>query len=201
MPVKNIRLLISGGPGSGCTATAEGVSEKLGIPLFDSDSFFHKPSEPPFQEQYSPVERRLMLETALSPQTNWVVSGSVATWELDSIEPTHGVLLNISREVRLQRLAERQRTQFGNRVEQGGDMHDEHQAFMDWAAGYESREERGRNLSTDRKFLVTQCDHFMSIDQVAGIDAIVERTCSFVTDKDRRRQKSEAGADNNSGKR
>lgn len=185
MTSENIRLLISGGPGAGCTSTAEKVSEKVGIPVFDSDSFFHKPSDPPFQKQNSPQGRRVMLETALSRQANWIVSGSVSTWELNSFDPTHGFLLNISTQVRLDRLAERQRNRFGDRIQPRGDMHEEHQVFMDWAAGYEERSGRSRNLSTDEEFLVTHCDHFMSIDQVAGIDAIVERVVRFLSNKNR----------------
>jgi len=104
-----IRLLISGGPGSGCTSTARALGGRLGVVVFDSDSYFHKPTEPPFQEQYTPEERRERLSTALSAQAGWILSGSVATWEVPQLQPTHGVFLNIPKEVRMSRLAARQR--------------------------------------------------------------------------------------------
>jgi adenylate kinase family enzyme len=176
-----MRLLITGGPGSGCTTTAEKISQELGVPVFDSDSFFHKPSDPPFQESYSPEERRLMLDSALSKKPSWIVSGSVATWGLSSFKPAHGVLLNVPKTVRLQRLVQRQRDQFGPRIEVGGDMHDEHEAFIEWAADYEERSGIGRNLATDREFLLHQCDRFMNIDQMADIDAIAGKIMRFLS--------------------
>lgn len=175
-----MRLLISGGPGSGCTSTAEKISEKMGIPLFDSDSFFHIPSDPPFKKQYSPEERRAMLGSALSRESSWIVSGSVATWGLISFRPTHGVLLNVPALIRLSRLERRQRDRFGRRIDIGGDMHDEHEAFVGWAAAYEERHGIGRNLSTDREFILNHCDRFMSIDTMADINAIVTEIVGFL---------------------
>jgi adenylate kinase family enzyme len=176
-----MRVLISGGPGSGCTSTAERIGKELSIPVFDSDSFFHKPSEPPFQEQYSPEETREMLGSALSKVSSWIVSGSVATWGLNAFKPTHGVLLNVRKAVRLQRLVKRQRDQFGPRIDVGGDMHEEHEAFIEWAAGYEERPGIGRNLATDREFLLNHSNQFMSIDKVADMDVIVGEIVSFLS--------------------
>lgn len=184
-PNEMMRLLISGGPGSGCTSTAGRVSREMGIPLFDSDSFFHKPGDPPFQEQYSPEERRQRLGSALSKESTWIVSGSVATWGLSLFKPTHGVWLNVPKRVRLQRLVKRQRNQFGPGIEIGGDMHDEHEAFIDWAAAYEERSGTGRNLETDRGFLLAQCGRFMSIDQIADIDTIAEEVINFLSNTTR----------------
>jgi adenylate kinase family enzyme len=178
-----MRLLISGGPGSGCTSTAEEVGKRLGIPVFDSDSYFHKVSDPPFQEQYSPGERKIMLERALSEESRWIVCWSVATWGLSQFDPTHGVLLDIPSDVRLGRLMERQRTQFGDRIDSGGDMKSQNDSFMDWAAGYEERSGSGRNLSTDREFLVTQCDTLMHIGDAAEIEEVVEQIETFLKNK------------------
>ena len=152
-----MRLLISGGPGSGCTSTAHAVGQRLGLPVFDSDSYFHKPTDPPFQEQYSPEERRTLLASDLSAQPNLILSGSVATWGLDALAPTHGVFLSVSKTTRLQRLLKRQRCQFGRRIDAGGDMAEEHEAFMLWSAGYEEGSGIGRNIQMDRAFLQSHC--------------------------------------------
>lgn len=175
-----MRLLISGGPGSGCTATAAEISEHLGVAAFDSDAFFHKPSNPPFLEQRSAEERRVLLSDALSNKSRWIVSGSVATWGLRSFTPTHGVLLAVPPAVRLQRLVQRQRLQFGARIDEGGDMRQEHEAFIDWAAGYEQRLGAGRNLATDREFLGSTCTRVMIVDEVAPLQRIVAKILSFL---------------------
>jgi len=176
-----VRLLISGGPGSGCTSTARAIDILLELPAFDSDSYFHKPTDPPFQEQYSPQERRALLGSALGAQASWILSGSVATWGLDSLKPTHGVFLAIPKEVRLARLTKRQREQFGARVDPGGDMEQEHISFMEWAAGYEEGAGLGRNRRTDRAFLEAHCAHFLVVAEDAPMDEIVAKIVGFLS--------------------
>jgi adenylate kinase family enzyme len=177
---EEMRLLISGGPGSGCTSTAKAIGERLGVPVFDSDSYFHKPTDPPFQEQYTLEERRSFLGAALSGKSSWIVSGSIATWGLDPLHPTHGVFLRIPREVRLNRLLNRQRNQFGSRIEAGGDMEEEHRLFMEWASGYEERIGPGRNLETDRTFLQANCDRFLEFIEGQAMEEIVAKILGFI---------------------
>ena len=106
-------VLISGGPGSGCTSTAKLLGDRLGIPVLDSDSFFHKPTNPPFQEQYSPVERRRLLSEALAQSSDWILSGSIATWDVDLPTIHFGVCMDIPKKVRMRRLELRERDRFG----------------------------------------------------------------------------------------
>lgn len=180
---KTIRLLISGGPGSGCTSTARELGRRLGLPVFDSDSYFHKPTDPPFQEQYTPEERRGLLDSALGAQASWILSGSVATWELKALEPTHGVFLDVPRDARLGRLAKRQREQFGTRIDAGGDMEREHEDFMAWAAEYGERIDRGRNRQTDRAFLEAWCARFLEVTVDAPLEGVVARIAAFLGDE------------------
>jgi adenylate kinase family enzyme len=178
-----MRILISGGPGSGCTSTAQTLGKRLGLPVLDSDSYFHKPTDPPFQEQYTPEERRALLGAALEAESEWILSGSVATWGLDPLEPTHGVFLDTPKEVRLHRLMNRQRNQFGPRIDPGGDMEEEHESFMEWAAGYEDRSGTGRNSATDRAFLDTRCGHVLVITEDQTMEEIVSRILSFLSQR------------------
>lgn len=177
-----MRILNSGGPGSGsgCTSTAHLLGKQLALPVFDSDSYFHKPTDPPFQEQYTPEERRELLSSALKSQPDWILSGSVATWGLAPVEPTHGIFLAIPKEVRLGRLALRQRHQFGPRIDPGGDMQAEHESFMDWAAGYEDRMETARNSTTDRLFLESQCTHLLAIAENQAMEELLPQIIGFL---------------------
>lgn len=177
-----LRLLISGGPGSGCTTTAIALGRLLGAPVVDSDAYFHKPTDPPFQVQYTLEERRDLLRPVLDPEGNWILSGSVATWGLHPLAATHGVFLKVPKEVRLRRLLDRQREQFGARIEPGGDLQEEHEAFLGWAAGYDEREGAGRNLTTDRAFLTAQCARFVEVEGEATVNEIVARLEEFVGD-------------------
>ena len=173
------RILISGGPGSGCTSTALALSRILGIPAFDSDFFFHKPTEPPFQEQFSPEERRLRLAAVLTVEESWILSGSVATWAVPDLDPTHGVFLDVPTAERLARLEKRQRDNFGSRIDSGGDLEEEHQAFLQWAATYEDRE-TGRSRKTDLAFLNEQCPGVFVLSGVLAFEDAVSRISGFL---------------------
>lgn len=175
-----IRLLISGGPGSGCTTIAWALGGLLDVPVVDSDAYFHKPTDPPFQEQYTPDERRALLRPVLDPEGSWILSGSVAIWGLHEFKATHGVFLSTRKDVRLQRLLERQRAQFGARIESGGDLKTEHDDFIEWAAGYEEREGEGRNLKTDRAFLERQCGRFVELEGEGTMDEVLTRIGELV---------------------
>jgi adenylate kinase family enzyme len=175
-----MRILISGGPGSGCTSTAQTLGKRLGLPVLDSDSYFHKPTDPPFQEQYTPEERRVRLGGDLKATPEWILSGSVATWGIAFLEQSHGVFLDTPKDVRLHRLMNRQRSQFGARIEPGGDMQEEHESFMEWAAGYEDRSGPGRNHATDRAFLETNCGHLLVLKEDQAMEEIVSRIISFL---------------------
>lgn len=174
-----LRLLISGGPGSGCTTTAAAVSAVAGLPWFDSDDFFHQPTDPPYQVQRSPEERRLLLLETLGPLNSWILSGSVATWGVDGLGITHAVLLDIGREERIRRLLKRERERFGDKIAAGGAMHREHLDFMEWAAGYESRTGTGRNLSTDRGFVAACCPDSIEISGTLAFDDACGQVLGF----------------------
>lgn len=179
---KKMRILISGGPGSGCTSTSLALGVALKLSVFDSDSYFHKLTNPLFQEQHSPNDRRELVISALSGNESWILSGSVATWGLCDLFPTHGVFLGIPPEERLRRAEQRQRAQYGSRIDYGGDMAEEHKSFSDWASGYESRTGIGRNAATDLSFLESRCDHCLVITESSPIQQVVTEIVAFLTE-------------------
>ena len=177
-----MRVLISGGPGSGCTSTAKLLGDKLGLQVLDSDTFFHKPTDPPFQEQYSPAERKQLLEDALDRSPNWILSGSIAMWDADLPTIQLGVFMDTPKEVRLRRLELRERERFGDRIDPGGDLHTENRLFMEWASAYEDRSGRSRNRSADRDFVIDQCDDFVEIRSSKSLDEITSEIGNLLSD-------------------
>ena len=175
-----MRILISGGPGAGCTSTANLIGAELGLPVFDSDAFFHKPTDPPFQEQYAPDERRQLIAAALDATSDWILSGSIATWGVDLPTTHFGVFLDPPKDERLRRLDLRERERFGSRIDLGGDLHSENTKFMEWASGYEDRSGRGRNRSTDKAFLVEQCEYFVEISQSKSLHDVALEIRGFL---------------------
>ncbi len=173
------RILISGGPGSGCTTTAAALAALLGIPAFDSDTFYHQPTDPPFQEPYSPDQRRSLIAEALSSAEYWILGGSVATWEVPDLDPTHGIYLDIPRDERLARLERRQRDTFGPRIHAGGDLETEHREFLLWAATYELAES-SRCRRIDREFVEARCPDVLIVSGLVELEEVVARIVAFI---------------------
>jgi hypothetical protein len=84
---------------------------------------------------------------------NWVLSGSIVGWG-DAMIPTFNlvVFLYVPGEVRLARLRAREQERFGSAVEPNGSMYEQHQAFLQSAAGYDTSTS-GRTLETDATWL------------------------------------------------
>lgn len=173
------RLLIIGGPGSGCTSTARALGGILGLAVLDSDDFFHKPTDPPFQEPYSPEERRDRLSSALASHPAWILAGSIATWELPGFRASHGILLDVPASERQARLLKRQQSTFGSRIERGGDLEEEHRAFIEWAAAYDLRQ-TGRCAVVDRRFLETNASHVLILEGTREFDEVVRILLEFL---------------------
>ncbi|WP_123725210.1 AAA family ATPase [Pseudomonas protegens] len=139
------RIYLIGASGSGVSTLGAALARHLQLPRVDVDEHYWYPSDPPFL-QARPVEQRLVrLHAALGEQP-WVVSGSMDGWGDAIIAKADWVLyLDTPTELRLQRIATRERQRFGSRILPGGDMHHQHLAFLEWAAAYDSGARAGRS--------------------------------------------------------
>ena len=68
-----------------------------------------------------------------------VISGSLVDWG-DELIPlfTLAVRVETDTAVRIERLKKRERERFGNRIDTGGDMFENHREFIEWAASCDS---------------------------------------------------------------
>ena len=122
------RINIVGAPGSGSTTLGRALSAKLGFSFVDADSFYWKPTTPPFKEKNDPDARLTMLLGELGASHASIVSGSVCGWGAqleDSFDLV--IFLSLPTELRLQRIEAREISLFG-----GADP-----VFLAWAAQYE----------------------------------------------------------------
>jgi len=68
------RIKIIGASGVGKTTLGDALASRLGIRHFDSDAYYHFPTDPPYRLQRDPVERCALLERDLSACENWIPS-------------------------------------------------------------------------------------------------------------------------------
>jgi adenylate kinase family enzyme len=148
------RIHIFGAAGCGSSTLGWALAQRLGCQHLDSDDFHWLPTMPPFQKKRPTPERVRLLSEAITSSQQWVLSGSIAGWGDTLISRFDLVVfLYVPTEVRLARLQRRERARFGSALDPGGSMHDQHQAFLRWAAGYDPGLSGGRTLRADAAWL------------------------------------------------
>jgi hypothetical protein len=89
------------------------------------------------------------------------------------------VFLYVPTEVRLARLRRRERDRFGEALDPGGSMHDQHEAFVAHAAGYDCGLSGTRTLHTDKAWLAYLRCPVLSIVGECGTGDQIRRVFSF----------------------
>jgi adenylate kinase family enzyme len=132
------RIHILGASGSGTTTLGRDLANHLHTPHFDTDDYFWLPTDPPFTKTRHTTLRQQRLLTDLQAHGTWVLSGSLCGWGDGAIPLFELVIfLWIPATTRMQRLRRRERERYGMRIMPGGDMHEQSQAFLHWAASYD----------------------------------------------------------------
>jgi hypothetical protein len=129
---------IFGASGSGTSTLARAISDRTGYVFLDSDDYLWMPTDPQYTTKRPSEERVALLNMDLDRTENAVLSGSLVGWG-DPLIPrfTLAVRLDTPTPVRMERLRQREYARYGARVLPGGDMYDQSQAFLDWAAQYD----------------------------------------------------------------
>lgn len=148
------RIHITGASGSGVTTLGRDLAARTGLAQLDVDDFYWLPTLPPFTTKRPTAERLQVLADALDERREWVLTGSLMDWGdglIDRFELV--VFLYVPADIRMARLAARERQRFGALIEPGGTMRAQHLAFMKWARGYDSGDFSGRSLQRPRRGL------------------------------------------------
>ena len=139
---KASRIHISGASGSGVSTLGTNLASALSFPVFDVDNYFWLPTDPPFTVK-RPIHERISLLRpdlghAQEEKGGWVLSGSMGCWGDEIMEDVeHVIFLDTATDVRMKRLREREFKRHGERIQEGGDMHEGSVEFLAWAEAYE----------------------------------------------------------------
>lgn len=167
--MKNV-IHIFGASGSGTTTLGKKICEELGYYLMDTDKYFWMHTEPKFILKRPRDERIELMTKDIHKFENVVISGSLTDWG-DVLIPyfTLAIRIEIEPEIRISRLIQREKDRFGTRIESGGDMHQQHLEFIEWAKSYDTG---GLNIRSKakhdewQKLLKCELIHLDSADTV-----------------------------------
>ncbi|ABE50928.1 ATP-binding protein [Methylobacillus flagellatus] len=174
------RIYITGASCAGVTTLGAMLSRQLDLPHIDVDQFYWLPTNPPFSLKRPPQERVSLIREALGTE-GWILSGSFDGWGDVLIEHASLIVFIVTpHAVRMDRLKNREKQRYGNRIALGGDMHEAHLAFTEWASQYESPgpSHTGRNLARHESWLAKQSLPVLRLDGTASPDRMAEQVLS-----------------------
>ncbi len=129
---------IYGASGSGTSTIGKYISDKLGFYFMDTDDYFWQATNPPYTIKRNISERLSMMKKDINEHEKVVISGSLVDWG-DELIPLFSLAIRVETDTnrRIERLMRREREHFGDRIDTGGDMYENHQEFLNWAAAYD----------------------------------------------------------------
>ena len=159
-----MRIYITGASCAGVTTLGQHLAAHLGVHQVDVDDFYWMPTDPPFTTKRPPNDRMSLMQQALGDDS-WVLTGSCMNWG-DALIADAELIVFVATPtpVRLERLAAREKARFGDRIAPGGDMHQIHMAFREWAAQYDDPSFSGRNRAWHEAWLSRQTAPVLRVD-------------------------------------
>lgn len=176
-----MRIHVLGASGAGTTTLGRALAKVSGLAFYDTDDFGWLPTDPPYTKRQPVPERKRLLRARLEAHDGWILSGSLVNWS-DGIEHlfTHIVFVTLAQDIRLQRLAAREIERFGARVQPGGDMYAQNQAFLAYAALYESGRLDVRSRARHEQWLQGLTCPILRLDSVQPVNALVEEVMRWL---------------------
>lgn len=172
------KIYILGAAGAGVSTLGRKLGEVLAVPSFDVDDYYWLPTDPPFRTKRS-VEERIELLRADLAAPNWVLSGSLDGWgDAVADQATHVVYVDTNTATRIARLRDREFSRFGARVRSGGDMADQHEAFIAWASAYDDGSQPGRSRPRHEEWLKSRPIPVIRVDGAQPLDALTLQVVS-----------------------
>ena len=169
-----MKIHIMGASCAGSTTLGKTLSERLGFPYFDTDTYFWEISDPLFTIRCNPDERNQTIKRDLARQDSWILGGSVINWGQEWKDMFDLVVfLYIPREIRMQRLREREIVRYGDSIFTDHEQASKYQAFTEWAYGYDDNTTSGRNLKAHESWLEQL---ICPVIRINGDTTIQERT-------------------------
>lgn len=129
---------IYGASGSGTSTLGKFICARLGYFFMDTDDYFWEPADPPYTRKRNASDRLALMKRDMDKYGNVVISGSLVDWG-DELIPCFALAVRLETDtaIRIDRLKRRERAHFGDRIDPGGDMYENHKEFLVWAASYD----------------------------------------------------------------
>ena len=168
------RIYVLGASCSGVSTLGRALAQRLGLPHLDVDDFYWMPTDPPYSVKRPPEDRVRLIADRQGEVEGWVLTGSFIGWGDALIRAVDLIVfLQTSTVVRLERLAAREAERHGTRILPGGDMHEAHRAFREWASRYDDPAFDGRSLAQHERWLSVQAAPVLRLQGERPLDELI----------------------------
>lgn len=171
-----MRLIhILGGAGSGTTTLGNALAKAWGWTHLDTDDYFWVTSDIPFTVIREKADRRVLLRADVEKSDRCVLSGSLCGWG-DFLIDRFELVIRMSTPcaVRIQRLKEREKKLFGDRILPGGDMYDAHQTFLKWAGTYDTADVDSRSVALHEQWIAGLTCPVLRLDGTQPVSVLLK---------------------------
>lgn len=167
-----MRIYITGASCAGVTTLGQNLAPLLGLRHVDVDDYYWMPTDPAFTTK-RPINARVALLQQHLGGNDWVLTGSCMNWGDVLISHAELIVFVVTpTPVRLERLATREQQRFGERIAPGGDMHEIHVAFREWASEYDNPAFSGRNRAWHEAWLARQTAPVLRVDGAGSAEGM-----------------------------
>ena len=128
-------IIVFGANGSGKTTLGRELARILNYKHMDIEDYAFEPSEIPFSVLRPREECHRLMLADIEKYRSFVVSS--VTGDFGEVIPQMyelAVFISAPLDLRLERIKQRGIERFGDRVREGGDMYEQEERFIDWAA-------------------------------------------------------------------
>lgn len=173
---------IFGSSGSGSTTFARAIAETHGFHHIDTDDALWIPTDPPFTRKRTPEEAKAIILRQLGEHERCVISGEFLGWGdflRDRVDLY--VYMNLTAEIRIERVQNREVRRFGSRVLPGGDMYRAHLEFLDWVKSYESDSQSHRSRMAHLKKIAALEKPVLRIEEPLPVTELLRKIEPFLS--------------------
>jgi cytidylate kinase len=132
---KTHRIILLGANGSGKSTLGRELARALDFAHIDVEEYYFYQSDIPYTAMRPVEERNAMLLADMKKHGSFVMSGDISGWGEEFITGFDlAIFLTAPTDIRLKRIEKREHERWGDRVRNGGDMYDQQQKFLKFAA-------------------------------------------------------------------
>ena len=178
--MRRCRLLVTGASGAGTTTLARALADHWSVPHADVDDYFWVPTDPPYVEKRSEVDRLALMRSLFVPREAWVLSGSLLGWGEQVVAECDAVVfVTLDPDERMRRLEARETDR-----EEG---HERNEAawrvFVDWARGYDEPHFQGRSRVAHERWLAGLHKPVLRLDSALTREELRDAVIGWLPDR------------------